>query len=210
MGSCWLFSYCVVGYFLGGYFDGSGNCYARVSTKEQDLSLQLDALSKYGCDRIFTDKLSSVKERQGLTDALGYLRDGDTLVVWKLDRLCRSLPDLIKISEQIRMTGAQLVSITESIDTSTPAGRLYFNILGALGQMERELIQERVKAGLAAARRRGKVPGKPRVSEEKLELARRELSAGRTYPEVARILGCIRRRCIGWSLLSLSILLNTM
>ena len=163
--------------------------YARVSTKEQDLSLQLDALSKYGCDRIFTDKMSSVKERQGLTDALGYLRDGDTLVVWKLDRLCRSLPDLIKISEQIRMTGAQLVSITESIDTSTPAGRLYFNILGALGQMERELIQERVKAGLAAARRRGKVPGKPRVSEEKLELARRELSAGRTYPEVARILG---------------------
>ena len=163
--------------------------YARVSTKEQDLSLQLDALSKYGCDRIFTDKLSSVKERQGLIDALGYLRDGDTLVVWKLDRLCRSLPDLIKISEQIRMTGAQLVSITESIDTSTPAGRLYFNILGALGQMERELIQERVKAGLAAARRRGKVPGKPRVSEEKLELARRELSAGRTYPEVARILG---------------------
>ena len=163
--------------------------YARVSTKEQDLSLQLDALSKYGCDRIFTDKLSSVKERQGLTDALGYLRDGDTLVVWKLDRLCRSLPDLIKISEQIRTAGAQLVSITESIDTSTPAGRLYFNILGALGQMERELIQERVKAGLAAARRRGKVPGKPRVSEEKLELARRELSAGRTYPEVARILG---------------------
>ena len=163
--------------------------YARVSTKEQDLSLQLDALSKYGCDRIFTDKMSSVKERQGLTDALGYLREGDTLVVWKLDRLCRSLPDLIKISEQIRTTGAQLVSITESIDTSTPAGRLYFNILGALGQMERELIQERVKAGLAAARRRGKVPGKPRVSEEKLELARRELSAGRTYPEVARILG---------------------
>lgn len=163
--------------------------YARVSTKEQDLSLQLDALSKYGCDRIFTDKMSSVKERQGLTDALGYLREGDTLVVWKLDRLCRSLPDLIKISELIRTTGAQLVSITESIDTSTPAGRLYFNILGALGQMERELIQERVKAGLAAARRRGKVPGKPRVSEEKLELARRELSAGRTYPEVARILG---------------------
>ena len=163
--------------------------YARVSTKEQDLSLQLDALSQYGCDRIFTDKISSVKERQGLTDALGYLREGDTLVVWKLDRLCRSLPDLIKISEQIRMMGAQLVSITESIDTSTPAGRLYFNILGALGQMERELIQERVKAGLAAARRRGKVPGKPRVSEEKLELARRELSAGRTYPEVARILG---------------------
>ena len=163
--------------------------YARVSIKEQDLSLQLDALSKYGCDRIFTDKMSSVKERQGLADALGYLREGDTLVVWKLDRLCRSLPDLIKISEQIRTTGAQLVSITESIDTSTPAGRLYFNILGALGQMERELIQERVKAGLAAARRRGKVPGKPRVSEEKLELARRELSAGRTYPEVARILG---------------------
>ncbi len=163
--------------------------YARVSTKEQDLSLQLDALSKYGCDRIFTDKLSSVKERRGLTDALGYLRDGDTLMVWKLDRLCRSLPDLIKISELIRTTGAQLVSITESIDTSTPAGRLYFNILGALGQMERELIQERVKAGLAAARRRGKVPGKPRVSEEKLELARRELYAGRTYPEVARILG---------------------
>ncbi len=163
--------------------------YARVSTKEQDLSLQLDALTKHGCDRVFTDKLSAAKQRQGLADALDYLRAGDTLVVWKLDRLCRSLPDLIGISEQIQQKGAALVSITESIDTSTPAGRLYFNILGALGQMERELIQERVKAGLTAARKRGKIGGKPRVSQDKLELARRELSEGRTYPDVARIIG---------------------
>jgi DNA invertase Pin-like site-specific DNA recombinase len=163
--------------------------YARVSTKEQDLSLQLDALTKHGCDRVFTDKLSAAKQRQGLADALDYLRAGDTLVVWKLDRLCRSLPDLIGISEQIQQKGAALVSITESIDTSTPAGRLYFNILGALGQMERELIQERVKAGLSAARKRGKIGGKPRVSQDKLELARRELSEGRTYPDVARIIG---------------------
>lgn len=163
--------------------------YARVSTKEQDLSLQLDALQKYDCDKIFTDKVSSVKQRQGLQDALGYLRQGDSLVVWKLDRLCRSLPDLIKISEQIKQKGAELISITESIDTSTPAGRLYFNILGALGQMERELIQERVKAGLASARKRGKVGGKPRVSQDKLDLARRELSEGRTYPDVAKIIG---------------------
>ena len=163
--------------------------YARVSTKEQDLSLQLDALTKHGCDRVFTDKLSAAKERQGFADALDYLRAGDTLVVRKLDRLCRSLPDLIGISEQIQQKGAALVSITESIDTSTPAGRLYFNILGALGQMERELIQERVKAGLSAARKRGKIGGKPRVSQDKLELARRELSEGRTYPDVARIIG---------------------
>ena len=163
--------------------------YARVSTREQDLSLQLDALGQYGCDRVFTDKMSGVKERVGLNEALGYLRHGDTLVVWKLDRLCRSLPDLIRISEQVQDCGAQLVSITESIDTSTSAGRLYFNILGALGQMEREVIQERVKAGMAAARRRGRLPGKPRVSEDKVELARRELEAGRTYPDVARILG---------------------
>ncbi|OPH35247.1 recombinase family protein [Moraxella atlantae] len=163
--------------------------YARVSTKEQDLSLQLDALNKFDCDKIFTDKVSSVKQRQGLQEALGYLRQGDSLVVWKLDRLCRSLPDLIKISEQIKEKGAELISITENIDTSTPAGRLYFNILGALGQMERELIQERVKAGLAAARKRGKVGGKPRVSQDKIDLARRELSEGRTYPDVAKIIG---------------------
>lgn len=162
--------------------------YARVSTKEQDLSLQIDALSKFDCDKVFTDKVSSVKQRQGLQDALGYLRQGDTLVVWKLDRLCRSLPDLIKISEQIKEKGAELISITESIDTSTPAGRLYFNILGALGQMERELIQERVKAGLTSARKRGRIGGKPRVSQEKLDLARRELMTGRPYPEVARII----------------------
>ena len=163
--------------------------YARVSTKEQDLSLQLDALHKFDCDKIFTDKVSSVKQRQGLQEALGYLREGDSLVVWKLDRLCRSLPDLIKISEQIKGKGAELISITESIDTSTPAGRLYFNILGALGQMERELIQERVKAGLASARKRGRVGGKPRVSQDKIDLARRELSEGRTYPDVAKIIG---------------------
>ena len=163
--------------------------YARVSTKEQDLSLQLDGLSKFACDKVFTDKMSSVKQRQGLDEAINYLREGDCLVVWKLDRLCRSLPDLIKISEQIKAKGAELVSITESIDTSTPAGRLYFNILGALGQMERELIQERVKAGLDSARKRGRIGGKPRVSEEKLELARRELASGRPYPEVARVIG---------------------
>lgn len=163
--------------------------YARVSTKEQDLSLQLDALQKFDCDKLFTDKISSVKQRQGLQDALNYLRAGDCLVVWKLDRLCRSLPDLIKISQQLKDKDCELISITESIDTSTPAGRLYFNILGALAQMERELIQERVKAGLVSARKRGKVGGKPRVSQDKIELARRELVEGRTYPDVAKIIG---------------------
>lgn len=163
--------------------------YARVSTKEQDLSLQLDALNKFECDKVFTDKISSVKQRQGLQEALGYLREGDSLVVWKLDRLCRSLPDLIKISQQLKDKGCELISITENIDTSTPAGRLYFNILGALGQMERELIQERVKAGLESARKRGKIGGKPRVSQDKIDLARRELSEGRSYPDVAKIIG---------------------
>lgn len=163
--------------------------YARVSTKEQDLSLQLDALQKFDCDKVFTDKISSVKQRQGLQEALGYLREGDSLVVWKLDRLCRSLPDLIKISQQLKDKGCELISITENIDTSTPAGRLYFNILGALGQMERELIQERVQAGLAAARKRGKIGGKPRVGQDKIDLARRELSEGRSYPDVAKIIG---------------------
>lgn len=163
--------------------------YARVSNKEQDLSLQLDALNKFDCDKVFTDKVSSAKQRQGLQDALNYLRSGDCLVVWKLDRLCRSLPDLIKISQQLKDKGCELISITENIDTSTPAGRLYFNILGALGQMERELIQERVKAGLMAAKKRGRVGGKPRVNQDKIDLARRELSEGRTYPDVARIIG---------------------
>lgn len=131
--------------------------YARVSTLDQNLDLQIDALTKVGCEKIFTDKISSSKaHRQGLADALDYIRAGDTLVVWKLDRLCRNITELLKVSEKLKNNGIELQSLTESIDTSTPTGRMYFTILGAVAQMEREQIQERVKAGMAAAAKRGR------------------------------------------------------
>ena len=145
--------------------------YARVSTDDQDLSLQIDALLRFGIgsEDIFTDKLSGSKEdRPGLNACLESLRPGDTLVVWRLDRLGRSMRHLVTLVEQLRETEIGFKSISDgAIDTTTASGELIFNIFSALAQFERRLIQERTRAGLAAARARGKVGGrKPLPSDE--------------------------------------------
>jgi DNA invertase Pin-like site-specific DNA recombinase len=141
--------------------------YARVSTNEQNLDLQRDALRKAGvtAKHIFTDKITGTKaERPGLTDALSHLREGDTLVVWRLDRLGRSLPHLIETVTALQGQGVAFQSITENIDTSTPTGKLVFHIFGALAEFERNLIRERTIAGLSAARVRGKKGGRPKLA----------------------------------------------
>jgi DNA invertase Pin-like site-specific DNA recombinase len=137
--------------------------YARVSTADQTLDLQKDALEKAGCDRIFTDTASGAKaERIGLDEAINYVRKGDTLVVWRLDRLGRSLPHLIETITGLNNRGIGFKSITESIDTTTSGGKLIFHIFGALAEFERDIIRERTQAGLTAARARGRKGGRPK------------------------------------------------
>jgi DNA invertase Pin-like site-specific DNA recombinase len=137
--------------------------YARVSTLEQVLDLQLDALRHAGCEKIFTDTMSgATAEREGLTKALAALRPGDTLVVWKLDRLGRSLQHLLETVNGLRERGVGFKSLIENMDTTTPSGKFLFHIFAALAEFEREIIRERVNAGLQAARRRGNVGGRPR------------------------------------------------
>jgi DNA invertase Pin-like site-specific DNA recombinase len=135
--------------------------YARVSTEDQNLNLQRDALQKAGCEQIFTDHISGTKAtRPGLTDALSHLRAGDTLVVWRLDRLGRSLRHLIDTVTDLQERGIGFKSLTENIDTTTSGGKLVFHIFGALAEFEREIIRERTLAGLQAARARGKKGGR--------------------------------------------------
>ena len=142
--------------------------YARVSTHDQTLTLQQDALEKAGCTKIFTDTASGAKtERKGLDDALTYVRKGDTLVVWRLDRLGRSLPHLIATMTALEDRGIGFKSLTENIDTTTSGGKLIFHIFGALAEFERNLIRERTQAGLVAARARGKKGGRPKALTEK-------------------------------------------
>ena len=161
--------------------------YARVSTTDQDLTLQLDALSKAGCARVFEDKASGAKaDRPGLKAALSFVRNGDILTVWKLDRLGRSLPHLIETVNGLEARGISFRSLTEAIDTTTPGGRLIFHIFGALGQFERDLIRERTRAGLDAAMARGRRGGrKPVVTDEKLRRAQTLLAQGLTVREAA-------------------------
>src|SRR5215213_5207158 len=157
--------------------------YARVSTQEQTLDLQQDALSQAGCERVFTDTVSgSQDERPGLSDALSHLRSGDTLVVWRLDRLGRSLRHLIETVNDLSQRGIGFRSITEQIDTTTPGGKLVFHVFGALAEFERDLIRERTQAGLRAARARGRVGGRPRklTDAKQLELARALYDGGQT------------------------------
>jgi DNA invertase Pin-like site-specific DNA recombinase len=138
--------------------------YARVSTDDQHLDLQKDALTRAACACIFEDQQSGAKgERPGLQDALGYARAGDTVVVWRLDRLSRSLKDLIDIVMQLETRGIGLKSLHESLDTSSSSGKLIFHIFGALAEFERNLIQERTQAGLQAARARGRRGGRPKA-----------------------------------------------
>src|SRR5437016_7270284 len=138
--------------------------YARVSTQDQTLNLQKDALENIGCSKIFTDTISgSTTERKGLDEALAYVREGDTLVVWKLDRLGRTLRHLIETIADLNKRKIGFKSLTENIDTTTSGGKLIFHIFGALAEFERDIIRERTKAGLQAARARGRKGGQPKA-----------------------------------------------
>src|ERR687885_3051943 len=142
--------------------------YARVSTQEQTLDLQKDALVRIGCTKIFSDVVSGAKEeRKGLQEALEYVRVGDTLVVWRLDRLGRSLKHLIETITRLNDRHIGFKSITENIDTTTSGGKLVFHIFGALAEFERDLIRERTQAGVEAARARGPRGGGPQEGGEK-------------------------------------------
>src|SRR6266571_7189432 len=146
--------------------------YARVSKTEQHLALQLDALKKRRVIRIFTDKLTGTRfDRQEFVEALAYLNAGDTLVVWKLDRLGRSLKQLIETVENLQKRNINLVSLTEHIDTTTATGKLFFQFIAMLAEFERNLISERTKAGLDAARARGRTGGRPKLKTDDIKIA---------------------------------------
>lgn len=168
--------------------------YARVSTDDQNLDLQLDALKAAGCQEVFTDKVTgAAKTKDGLEAALKYVREGDTLVVWKLDRLGRTVKGLVELVEGFQARGVQFKSVTDSIDTSTAAGRFFFHVMAALAEMERELIKERTRAGLRAARARGRMGGrKPKMDASKIESAKTLLDSGMTGQEIANNLGVSR------------------
>lgn len=166
--------------------------YARVSTEGQDAALQQDALVKAGCDRIFTDVASGAKaHRPELDHMLDLLREGDTVIVWKLDRLGRSLQNLVELINDFNDRGVQFRSLTEAIDTDTPGGTLIFNIFGSLAQFERDLIRERTRAGLEAARARGRTGGRPQsLNERQIEEARRLYESGSvTVNQIAAMMG---------------------
>jgi DNA invertase Pin-like site-specific DNA recombinase len=147
--------------------------YARVSTLDQNPDLQLDALRAAGCTRVFTEKVSGAKEdRPQLAAALDFMRPGDTLVVWKLDRLARSMKQLIGLVEELQARGIGFRSLTETLDTTTAAGELVFHVFGALAQFERSIIRERTNAGLKAALARGRKGGRrPKVKDEDIRAA---------------------------------------
>lgn len=166
--------------------------YARVSTSEQNLDLQVDALTHAGCETILRDVASGAKtDRDGLKEALKQLRKGDTLVVWKLDRLGRSLKHLIEVITSLNERGIYFRSLQENMDTSSSGGKLIFHIFGALAEFERDIILSRTKAGLDAARARGRVGGRPRVlSLTQVKMARDILADGETsVGEVCEMLG---------------------
>lgn len=166
--------------------------YARVSTLDQNPALQLDALKGAGCEKLFVEKASGAsRDRPELKGAIEYVREGDTLVVWKLDRLARSLKQLIETVAMLEARGIGLRSLTESIDTTTAGGRLIFHIFGALAEFERTVIRERTKAGLSAARARGRVGGRPpKLSVDDLKAAKALLADPTiTVADVAKRLG---------------------
>ncbi len=148
--------------------------YARVSTQDQTMDLQKDALEKSGCSKLFSDMISgAVTERKGLEEALQFAREGDIIVGWRLDRLGRSLKHLIETVTNLSSRGIGLKSLTENIDSTTSGGKLIFHIFGALAEFERGIIRERTQAGLAAARARGRLGGRPKALDEKnAEMAR--------------------------------------
>ena len=166
--------------------------YARVSTLDQNLALQQDALKEAGCEKIFVEQMSgAVTDRPALCEALEYARSGDTLVVWKLDRLARSMKQLIETIEKLRSRGIGFRSVTEAIDTTTAQGVLVFHMFSALAEFERALIRERTRAGLAAAKRAGRTGGRPpKMTEDDLDIARTLLAnSDITVADIASRLG---------------------
>lgn len=165
--------------------------YARVSTQEQNLDLQLEALTKAGCEKIFDDKISGSRtERPGLNKLLEMLREGDTLVVWKLDRLGRSVKNLVDLVGELHKKGVQFRSLTDSIDTGTSSGRFFFHVMASLAEMERELTVERTRAGLEVARQLGRKGGRKRqMTDSKIESAKKLLENGVPPRDVAKNLG---------------------
>ena len=166
--------------------------YARVSTDDQQLDLQLDALEAAGCEKIFCDRMSGSRtDRPGLAEAFEYMRQGDTLVVWRLDRLGRSMKDLIAHVTMMGNNGVELKSLQESMDTSTSTGMLIFHVFGALAEFERALIRERTNAGLAAARSRGRIGGRPKaLTPEQCSLAQKMYDEKKySIAEICKILG---------------------
>ena len=152
--------------------------YARVSTQDQKLNLQTDALEKAGCEKIFTDTASGAKDnRVGLMEAVEFCRSGDSLVVWKLDRLGRSLKHLIETINFLHKKRVGFVSLQESIDTTTSGGKLIFHVFGALAEFEREIIRDRTRAGLTSARKRGKLGGRPKsLTKRQIAMAKKLLA----------------------------------
>lgn len=169
--------------------------YARVSTADQNLDLQLDALEKAGCGRVFKDRQSgAVVKRPGLDEALSHLRPDDTLVVWKLDRLGRTARQLVVFVADLQTRGVSFQSLTDGIDTTTPAGRFFFHVMAALAEMERDLLRERTRAGLTAAKARGREGGRPpKLSDEQLAHAERLMTDPKvSHASIARTLGINR------------------
>ena len=166
--------------------------YARISTQDQNLDLQNDALKKSGCEKIFNDVASGTKtDRKGLNEALEFMRKGDCLVVWKLDRLGRSIRDLIDIVAMLNNREIGFKSIQENIDTTTSGGKLVFHIFSALAEFERDIIRERTKAGLNAARARGRLGGRPRIMNEKKIAMAKTLHADKnqSIKSICQVLG---------------------
>lgn len=166
--------------------------YARVSTQEQNLNLQKDALKKAGCEKIIVDKVSGTKaDRPGLQRTLDILRKGDSLVVWRLDRLGRSLKHLIELMSELEERKIGFRSLQESINTTTPGGKLIFHMFGALAEFERNLIRERTQAGLTAARARGRKGGRPKALSDKQQEVTIRLYRERNHSiqEICRIMG---------------------
>jgi DNA invertase Pin-like site-specific DNA recombinase len=161
--------------------------YARVSTQDQNLDMQIDALTKAGCKRIFQEKMSGSRSvRPEFSKALETLREGDMLVVWKLDRLGRSVKNLVDLVGELHKQGVQFKSLTDAIDTGTPSGRFFFHVMASLAQMERELTVERTRAGLETARKLGRRGGrKRRMTDSKIESARKLLTNGMPPRDVA-------------------------
>ena len=165
--------------------------YARVSTTDQNLDLQIDALTKVGCEKILDDKISGTRaDRPGLARAMELLRKDDTLVVWKLDRLGRSVKNLVDLVADLQKQGIHFKSLTDSIDTGTPSGRFFFHVMASLAEMERELTAERTRAGLEVARQLGRKGGRKRqMTDSKIESAKKLLANGIPPRDVAANLG---------------------